>query len=502
MATAQRKMCAVCGRRANRGCPALAGSICPACCGSRRGTKIDCPPECTHFPFGTVAYDLWLKVDDSWQPKALVYVAGRVGKDEFMQTAKDFAPSWAEGESALVDGGAAALMYHLVIGDDDNTPPLGEVWKREGWPGLNNDERYLAEFRCRSMPAILEVQKILDGTAMECVDLLDPERGRFIVFDRNTASTVARFTRMVVWITHYPHFSRLTGNGVILPSEFVDPFLWEIRERTEEAFQSKSDEYVKRYLAEFFGEAYALVDILGDEMREQFTASLDADRCAVFYELLVPREEIESILEEKPDIRIEEDWELGPDEPTDATYYAWLRRGEAKAIEKESPRRFQNGESEEDAVETLGTIRLSSGELKVETTGRKRFKFAKKLVGRYFQKKLKRAREEITPIAQLLEEADRSKGALTEPSEEIPPEIEEQLMQEFYTKHYKQLLDEPIPMIDNLTPRKAALVPSVRPKLIELVKLHLNRMDNMRREKGYDINIDWIVDELGLDELR
>ena len=100
MATAQRKMCAVCGRRANRSCPALAGSICPACCGSRRGTKIDCPPECTHFPFGTAAYDLWLKVDDSWQPKALDYVASRIGKDEFVQTAKDFAPSWAEGESA------------------------------------------------------------------------------------------------------------------------------------------------------------------------------------------------------------------------------------------------------------------------------------------------------------------------------------------------------------------------------------------------------------------
>ena len=42
----------------------------------------------------------------------------------------------------------------------------------------------------------------------------------------------------------------------------------------------------------------------------------------------------------------------------------------------------------------------------------------------------------------------------------------------------------------------------MRPKLIELIKSHLGHIDTMNLEKGFDINIDWIVDELGLDELK
>ncbi len=101
-----------------------------------------------------------------------------------------------------------------------------------------------------------------------------------------------------------------------------------------------------------------------------------------------------------------------------------------------------------------------------------------------------------------MEEARQHENETPEPSAEISPEIEEQMMEQFYRKHYKAFLDEPVPMIDNLTPRKAALVPGMRPKLIELIKGHMNQIDNLRIEKGYDINIDWIIDELGLDELR
>ncbi len=503
MSKEQAGVCAVCGRKARRNCSALDGFICNSCCGARRGARIDCPAECAHFPFGTAAYGMWLRVDTAWQSKALQYVIGKVGKNEFRIKAENCVPPWVKGDSAFFQGAAVALLQYLTVGKGDGTASIGEIWKREGWPGLNNDERYLAEYRSRSIPAILEVQKVLDDTAMECIDLLDTERGRFIVFDRSTASSVGRFAKMVVWITHYPHFTRLAGDGVRLPDRLCESFLSEIRRRAKKAMKSKSDETVKRYLAEHFVEAFELVEELSTAMREQMIASLDSDQCRAFYKLLAPRVEIESILEGKSDLELDDDRSLEPDDPPDVSYYQWLRRGEAKLIEKEARGLIQHGDEEEDGVGVLGSVRLTDDELIVEAKGRVLFEFAKKLTRSYFEKRLKLVKEETIPIEHLLEEHAASDREPGESPDGIPPEIKRQWMRKFYEKRYSGFLDEPVPMLDDMTPREASRIPSMRPKLMELVKLHIHGMDSMGKEEGFEIiDMNWIIDELGLDELK
>jgi hypothetical protein len=42
--------CPLCGvRKPRRQCPALRQTICPVCCGTKRLTEIDCPPDCVHL---------------------------------------------------------------------------------------------------------------------------------------------------------------------------------------------------------------------------------------------------------------------------------------------------------------------------------------------------------------------------------------------------------------------------------------------------------------------
>lgn len=42
--------CPLCSqRKARRACPALAKTICPVCCGTKRGLEIDCPPDCAYL---------------------------------------------------------------------------------------------------------------------------------------------------------------------------------------------------------------------------------------------------------------------------------------------------------------------------------------------------------------------------------------------------------------------------------------------------------------------
>jgi hypothetical protein len=43
-------LCPSCGqRKARRECPALAKTICPICCGTKRISEIQCPPECRYL---------------------------------------------------------------------------------------------------------------------------------------------------------------------------------------------------------------------------------------------------------------------------------------------------------------------------------------------------------------------------------------------------------------------------------------------------------------------
>lgn len=42
----------MCGRRANRLCPAVPGPICSQCCGKGRRRTIECPDDCRHFRAG------------------------------------------------------------------------------------------------------------------------------------------------------------------------------------------------------------------------------------------------------------------------------------------------------------------------------------------------------------------------------------------------------------------------------------------------------------------
>jgi len=45
--------CVICEKRkAKRFCPAKRASICPVCCGEKRGVEINCPPDCRYFVEG------------------------------------------------------------------------------------------------------------------------------------------------------------------------------------------------------------------------------------------------------------------------------------------------------------------------------------------------------------------------------------------------------------------------------------------------------------------
>jgi hypothetical protein len=163
-------------------------------------------------------------------------------------------------------------------------------------------------------------------------------------------------------------------------------------------------------------------------------------------------------------------------EPQDDRSYAWLEDGEG-------PRRG------------LGALIPGPRQLVVETTSRARAErgraFVEDLLGSAVRYK--------TTLYESLEAAMAKPPARRRKDAEIPPEVERELMTRFYEEHYRKWLDEPIPALGGRTPRHAARLKTVRPKLVDLLKGLENRMEHDRRAGRPAVDVGWMWAELGLE---
>src|ERR1035437_3418350 len=63
------------------------------------------------------------------------------------------------------------------------------------------------------------------------------------------------------------------------------------------------------------------------------------------------------------------------------------------------------------------------------------------------------------------------------------------------------ILDDPIPALDNKTPRAAASDPALRPQLVQWMKFWISQTDRRNLETGRNDDTNWMVRELGLTEI-
>ncbi|MBU4252284.1 MAG: hypothetical protein KJ647_04825 [Candidatus Omnitrophica bacterium] len=503
--------CAICGRKPRGICPALEKIICPACCGSERGSKIHCIPSCGYFPFGVTGYDLWLKVDEGLVRKKLDYLKSSYNYREFEEMVEHmrFASGISEEDVGTAEG--AAVYYLFFVKRDADGRTLAQKWQTQGWVGLNNDERIMMEYRFSCRATVIEIEKVLDHQSMECIDLLEPEKGNFVLIDRATAARSVRWTRMLTWLAHYPYFSRIANNGVELSDSAFAEFMDSLRDAFRKENRKHKELVIKDYLSENFGVFGSLIYDLSRERSIAVLKRMDLHQCRAIYKIKGNYGEIKAILDKNPDF---EQRERHPDEQDlpGVYYYSWLRRGQSKALEKNMPAHFRHGQEKDEGVGTVGNISLFPDKLIVEAFTKQKHSFAKRMVKKFFGENLLLQNEVVVDLAK--QQAGKMeidyKGYAREiisnkeksDTKGIPPEVERELMQKFYKRHYTIFLEDKIPALDEMTPRAAAVDPQMRPKLIELMKQHLKGIEQQNKDRGLDLNIDWVLDELSLPELK
>lgn len=149
------------------------------------------------------------------------------------------------------------------------------------------------------------------------------------------------------------------------------------------------------------------------------------------------------------------------------------------------------------------TFVFEKGRLVVETASARRAEAALALVRRQAGAAVRYQKTETTDPRQMLEEyrnrpeSERERDAREVP--EIPPEVEAQVLQQSYDKHYRAWVDLPVPALADFTPRQAVKMPGLRPTLVGLLK-DLAVMSERARVAGrFAYDASWLWSELGLD---
>jgi hypothetical protein len=158
--------------------------------------------------------------------------------------------------------------------------------------------------------------------------------------------------------------------------------------------------------------------------------------------------------------------------------YAWLEPG--------GTLEFRRG---------LGAFVLGGGRVVLETTSMPRAER-----GRTFLEALAgpAVRHRATSLESVDQAMRRRPPRPARKDDEVPPEVEAEIVQGYYERHYRSWVDAPLPALGGKTPREAASSKTGRPKVVALLKdmeSHSAR-ERLSGRPAYDFG--WMWAELGL----
>jgi hypothetical protein len=155
----------------------------------------------------------------------------------------------------------------------------------------------------------------------------------------------------------------------------------------------------------------------------------------------------------------------------------------------------------DDGSISMGHVELDAKTLKLETNSPQRAQRGRALLEPVIRSFVGEPVVESKTVAEMMAcgPADKSRP----PSSGLTPAEERAIVHETLERHYRGLLDEPVPMLGNVSPRKAAETKKGREKLVGWLKLLENSVARQGAHSpmaGYDVS--WMWQELDVADLR
>jgi hypothetical protein len=487
-----------------RQCPAVGHEITSIECGTGRGTRYACPPECLFSPFAPANYSQFLDLEAQVDEATM---------DRLSQDSADSEALAREIERILADEGPgilnALVVWRTFFATDTSGRTCVQRWEQAGFPGLKHDGQVLLRAKTGLRVALIEVHRVLDAEQLVVVDLFEAQPKPFIVRDRGLASEAVRFTAALTWIYATPHYHRVSGLALrigTVPS-------WEPQDVIAELVRHLGGPIeegpMRRWLAEHFLRTRRALTAVGLERRRQMFAKVDAKFGRVVYELRRPFAECRD--------RLDQTGQVNKEDPSDGE----RREGfaEARVWLAGADSRSSASPATAAARAVLGRVLMGQSYWRLQTMGAAQTAELRQRFEAQLGDRVRFAGEQLDDLAKTLAEREPKADLTLVPprliespdivqftSSIVPtsarPQSRAELESATVAAINREFLDHPVPALDGLTPRQAARDLVGRPKLIRLMKDRIRTADERSLETGQTYDADWTLRELGLDEIR
>ena len=481
----------------HRFCPALGREISPRDCGESRHSRHACPAACPHDPFALANYSALLATDEARDRRMLKWM---------FDEARDRAALEREWQRALAAESGhvshAFVAWNLFVRRDERGITCAQRWAEAGFPGLDNDDRVFVQAKARMRVVLLEVHRVLDAQTVEGIDLLAPDADPIVIVDRNLAARASRFATLLAWAFPLPHFWRLNGTALSI-SDVPDFDADEVVIETVRHLGGPTEVAALRlWLAEHFVRIGDALLATAKARHRLMLAGIDAQFGQAFYALRAPFAECRAALDAEP--------EIDRDEPTEQ------ERGEGFADARDW---FDDQAPATPGRKLLGRVLLGQAFWRLEANGAARLAALRERFERRLGRRLRFERERRDDLgARLAMQEPEADSALVPPRlVERPMEVEfsaqrvsvpnpsgskADIEAHFLQEHLRDFADLPVPALDGKTPRQAAGDPSLRKRLIHLLKPMVRQIDESNVRTGRADDINWLLRELGLAEIN
>ena len=416
-----------------------------------------------------------------------------VGEDLFMSTV------WA-----------CAFEDFLTREFEDGANAIDEYLKRRGWKEPASVRTYMAALRSSTM-SLYEVSDIVPGESFRARDLA---RGGepVLISERSATRSLKPWDRIAARVVDVGSKTQI-GGGVLLletgTAETCIEALHELRKRSKPK-QRKLSNAMRQSLGDTAAAELAstetlraispmfttfwLVDLIERAQRPAIPdlRNFEGDQlllCEARYPFAAGTtcDHIEAVLDARPEFR-----------RADATFWNWISLKKPARRSSEGSLTFET--RLDDGTLVRGGVELQADALVLSANSQRRCDLGCTLLAALLGERVGQPSLKTETVDQMI----ASERATAPQQLDIPEEERCAIVHDCLDRHYREVLDQPVPMLGGKSPRAAVRTDSGRIKVAGWLKMMENSTaksaDYNRALAIYDFG--WLWNELGIDELR
>jgi hypothetical protein len=452
--------CAHCGGGgAKRPCPALNADLCPRCCARHQRRQIECPSGCTFLrqEGGGDGYQ-------TAQPKLLDF-ALRSESRAGPALVRLLGPKKAcdEWEQPLV---VAYLAYGHADANGDRA--IDEFLRGHRRELEAAEVEALEALQQTAWPSLFEVQSVQIDVGLQLTDLAAGQE----VFVREKTAThhMKKFDLFLGWIVALGDHFELTGAGCGVPRGHREVVLKALTRELGKLRKRHPETPDRILLREAIPAGQAALRKAVANWRPPRVVTMDGEDI-VFCEAVFEVNDLAAVrarLAAHPDM----------DEAEDG--FEW--------VDRKGRKQLGSGPLH------LGAIRFEKGRMTLETKSRERLERGKELLADCLAGVARHRVDAIKDFDVAMAES-RNRPA-RERGDEIPEEVQAQLLAPVLQQHIDSWIDEHLPALNGKTPRQAVRTKAGRDKVAAMLKDQENSI--LRQHGGELVDFSRAYRELGL----